>query len=829
MSHLDRIPLQSARSRSSTSVSTKSRRRPLSRASTTSIPSVNTPLLEGQFTFPNHEHRRFPSEGAAMHAASILSDGQGFSLDPSMGTTAGHEGLFRQEGDLGNPGNKTEFPDADFSAFGDGDSQMLDAEGRDTPDPTAENKGVGKKKGSSTAANELELRRLFRENEHKGLHDIAAQLRGDDQGAQSEKTRQVFAMLWLNTACQRSTGSIPRNRVYGHYVSRCGTDRVTVLNPASFGKLVRVMYPGILTRRLGMRGESKYHYCNMSLVDDQHDLAGGVGDPMPGLSQRPFSGSQQATPNPNGPADTAVFPPPPVTTASNHQDMAPRHSRASSSLFTDVVPNDSGPSMQSNMVERELRFPTTHEDIFRANDPIDLPSIQAYVPVGTDPDTVATLTALYRHSCTSLVECMRFCREKQFFHLFTSFNGTLTVPVQKLLANPALAPWIRDCDWLTYQKMIRVIAPLTLQVIPKPVLEALKNISQRLCSHIKTSFHPHPAHVIEAKLGPATVFASLLDRLLRVNMAAHAAANMLCNNANRDQMYEEWILHVEPLKIVQNELPNCGYEEVWGILTTEMRGLLEPINVSWELDGGNASYQHTHTPDSASTDGVLDRWTNFLNGLPARFPGADARTIITCVNSVGTAALRDITMSGGKSFGSWWITKLWLDEMICWMAEKGGFMEYSPTGRGHARDLTVNTNFNPFPNDAPRSGPSNNSHSHSHPDSRFSSVDNDYSNSAGHHSHFDPNGPFNDINHSGSLMNDHNNEPTHDVSVDDATKHEHYDVAGGMDKDLTHDDSGVGMRLTDDDMTLGKYGFGPDDGPQLGSDPATSGGDVIVC
>lgn len=49
------------------------------------------------------------------------------------------------------------------------------------------------------------------------------------------------------------------------YASRCSDDRVMVLNPASFGKLVRVVFPAIKTRRLGVRGESKYHYCHFDL------------------------------------------------------------------------------------------------------------------------------------------------------------------------------------------------------------------------------------------------------------------------------------------------------------------------------------------------------------------------------------------------------------------------------------------------------------------------------------------------------------------------------------------------------------------------------------
>jgi regulatory factor X len=73
-------------------------------------------------------------------------------------------------------------------------------------------------------------------------------------------------------ACKPSDQSVPRGRVYASYVSRCGNERVTVLNPASFGKLVRVIFPDIKTRRLGVRGESKYHYCNLTLIEDQPEL-----------------------------------------------------------------------------------------------------------------------------------------------------------------------------------------------------------------------------------------------------------------------------------------------------------------------------------------------------------------------------------------------------------------------------------------------------------------------------------------------------------------------------------------------------------------------------
>lgn len=76
----------------------------------------------------------------------------------------------------------------------------------------------------------------------------------------------------INSVCSKGKGSVPRGRVYANYASRCATERITVLNPASFGKLVRVLFPGLKTRRLGVRGESKYHYVNFSLVEDQPEV-----------------------------------------------------------------------------------------------------------------------------------------------------------------------------------------------------------------------------------------------------------------------------------------------------------------------------------------------------------------------------------------------------------------------------------------------------------------------------------------------------------------------------------------------------------------------------
>ena len=520
------------------------------------------------------------------------------------------------------------------------------------------------------------------------------------------------------------------------------------------------------------------------------------------------------------------------------------------------------------MVRRELKFPTCNELSYSEDEPISLPSISNYVPAGTDPDASNALIALYRSHCVSVIDCFRFCKEKMLWHHFTSFHGTLTVPVQKLLAHPDIAPWIKACDWLMYQKMIRFVAPLALQVVPVRVIETFRAISTKLGPHVTATFQNHPQHVRDAKLGPAIIFAGLLDRLLRVNATAHAAANMLTNDANRDQMWHDWVLHVKPIRVVESSLPGCGYTRVVQILTKEVRELLGPLRTTAYVDsnslfadhgdhGSTASQHGLPELDDSSTEGVLDRWTNFLNNLPSRFPGVDARQLLHCVGEVGAAALRDITMAQALSFGSWWITKVWVDEMLLWLAEKGGFMEYSSNSmamRGQA-DMALDPRFGmdetseTFGASRPRTAASESVDG----PSRYGSIDigsrfqRDESRAAS--------APQSQYRHSGipnagSLNPQQELTSTHRQQVkaqqivlpkendyQEHTKPSGFPLADNTqvfsDKRITavketemnHDDSGIGMEMEHEELRMTNYDGFVDLGVNNASDPT----DVVVC
>ncbi|XP_044535071.1 transcription factor RFX4 [Gracilinanus agilis] len=60
---------------------------------------------------------------------------------------------------------------------------------------------------------------------------------------------------------------IPRSALYMHYLDFCEKNDTQPVNAASFGKIIRQQFPQLTTRRLGTRGQSKYHYYGIAVKE----------------------------------------------------------------------------------------------------------------------------------------------------------------------------------------------------------------------------------------------------------------------------------------------------------------------------------------------------------------------------------------------------------------------------------------------------------------------------------------------------------------------------------------------------------------------------------
>lgn len=59
---------------------------------------------------------------------------------------------------------------------------------------------------------------------------------------------------WLLENYETAEGvSLPRCTLYNHYLRHCAANKIDAVNAASFGKLIRSVFIGLKTRRLGTR------------------------------------------------------------------------------------------------------------------------------------------------------------------------------------------------------------------------------------------------------------------------------------------------------------------------------------------------------------------------------------------------------------------------------------------------------------------------------------------------------------------------------------------------------------------------------------------------
>ena len=482
-----------------------------------------------------------------------------------------------------------------------------------------------------------------------------------------------------------------------------------------------------------------------------------------------------------------------------------------------------------------LEFPTS-DSMVVDNESFHLPDITPYLPENPDTETCAALVALYRSHCVSVIDSFRYCKERNLLKLFSAFIGTLTTPVQKLLAVHSIAPWIKECDWLMYQKMIAFVAPLTTQVVPKLVLETFSSISRRLTGHIAETMRIQPGHVSLARLEPAHAFCALLKRMLDVNQAANAAAAWLCRLENRSQMWLDYRTLVDPREMmVRANIPTCANHEMEHILKHDIRALLTPIEdlkVYWSQRFFNEPDDDYCREDLRVESAALgeeysfpDKWVSFILRLPLAFPNHRAQCIIDKVNTLWDCILHRLTLGGAPSFSAWWMTKLFFYEMMMWQAEKGGFMSNTPSDFVQRQQLLKAKLRETV-----------------HPNSHDGNIITEQSTSSSSNGRLE----------NGSTTNNNNPSAPEDrplVSGDNANQHVSSDVGRKSSHHRTaaqpsanqgklpdsqvnsnmasvhafnNDDSAIG--LDDDSMLIsdGKYG------DMMASDPADAEGDVVV-
>lgn len=603
-------------------------------------------------------------------------------------------------------------------------------EGSPAPEDS-QNEGLGAKRrkgAASSMANDQELRRLLTQYQGKTLKEIAAEVqKNEGSGGKSEKAKQVFAMLWLQESCQRSTNSVRRDRVFARYTERCGNERVPTLNPASFGKLVRIIFPNVQTRRLGVRGESKYHYVDLSLVPDDEDrqqsilerpgTAGSIAPQRPDsvATDKPFSSHTRATSVNYVPTrdsmDTADFPLPSPTLFTQPrikpierpltQDVRKLDCRflntptiriPLSGMPTNLV--NALPAVRANLPATMATYLAMPSEFSLSGSssqdtPIELPDIHEYLK-GTSYDhhLAKLLHDLYRSYCIDVIDAFRKCKEKSFFNHHSAFNGKMTVPVSKLFSLDCVAAWIQECDMRMYKQIVKFLAALAQQNVPDSVWAMFDRVSTKLVSHLVAAFEEKcPTHVVVAKVVPAARFSTLLKKLKGANAAALQLSRILEDPRQRTQMWLDLVSMVDPNGVLDDSNPPPeNLSSVQEMLRHDFRVLISPVDgelVTAAENDPTSSYadllsEPSHfggiLPTFEQPMGLLERWIQWLERLPMAFKGHHPQCMMDWHSRFWRSIMSHIGTNGAPSYQSFWYLENFATQMLAYMTNMEGFL-----------------------------------------------------------------------------------------------------------------------------------------------------------
>jgi len=97
----------------------------------------------------------------------------------------------------------------------------------------------------------------------------------DEQQVIVKRTKQTrvpqIIASWLSSHYEAyPDGRVARQELYNHYLLFCKSiGYMNPGNPSSFGKITRHVFQDITTRRIGKRGDSKYHYFGIRAKSDE--------------------------------------------------------------------------------------------------------------------------------------------------------------------------------------------------------------------------------------------------------------------------------------------------------------------------------------------------------------------------------------------------------------------------------------------------------------------------------------------------------------------------------------------------------------------------------
>ncbi|XP_072137865.1 transcription factor RFX3-like isoform X5 [Mobula birostris] len=483
-----------------------------------------------------------------------------------------------------------------------------------------------------------------------GAYLIGGSMDGSNHPVSHTTRASPATLQWLLDNYETAEGvSLPRSTLYNHYLRHCQEQKLDPVNAASFGKLIRSIFMGLRTRRLGTRGNSKYHYYGIRIKPDsplnrlQEDMQ------YMAMRQQPMHQKQRYKPMQklDGIGDSFA--------GSGQQ-----------------VPN----SAEQTIVAQSQH----HQQFLDASralpEFIELEVGDSSLLDGITVEDIRTLQILYREHCEAILDVvvnLQFSLIEKLWQTFwhyspspspdgTTINQTSEneiegrLPKAKLIAlckNDSVLKWMCTCDHVMYQALVEILIPDVLRPIPSALTQAIRNFAKSLEGWLTNAMNNIPQQMVRTKVGAVSAFAQTLRRYTSLNHLAQAARAVLQNTSQINQMLSD---------LNRVDFANVQEQASWVCQCDD--NTVQRLEHDFKM---TLQQQSTLEQWAAWLDNVVTQVLKPYEGSPS-FPKA-ARQFLLKWSFYSSMVIRDLTLRSAASFGSFHLIRLLYDEYMFYLVE----------------------------------------------------------------------------------------------------------------------------------------------------------------
>ncbi|XP_007893604.1 transcription factor RFX4 isoform X1 [Callorhinchus milii] len=334
------------------------------------------------------------------------------------------------------------------------------------------------------------IERCLNESESKRFtsHTSLGNVSNSDEHEEKENNRASkphstpATLQWLEENYEIAEGvCIPRSALYMHYLDFCEKNDTQPVNAASFGKIIRQQFPQLTTRRLGTRGQSKYHYYGIAVKETSQYY--DVMYSKKGAAWVNETGKKEVT------KQTVAY--------------SPR-----SKLGT-LLPE----------------FPNVKD----LNLPASLPE-----------EKVSTFIMMYRTHCQRILDTVIRANFDEVQSFLLHFWQGMPPHMLPVLGSSTVVNIVGVCDSILYKAISGVLMPTVLQALPDSLTQVIRKFAKQLDEWLKVALHELPENLRNIKFELARRFSQVLRRQTSLNHLCQASRTVIHSADITFQMLEDW-------------------------------------------------------------------------------------------------------------------------------------------------------------------------------------------------------------------------------------------------------------------------------------------------